>query len=240
MDELFKTKTGRESLLLAEERRLIEEAQAGDGDAVWALLFQYRGALQKAANNVRSSVRGLTAEQVEDLQADLVLAAVETIKSFDLTKYVRLSQLLPGSLRGAATEMATSLSIPNGTLQLWFKVWRAAEQDFTVAVTMAPQMGMTANTFRAIQHALAHVGSEWVSVPYTANLPTADAETYRLAHQALALLSPAERSVIEHFYGFRGDPKADAEVALILESTPGTVKTQRRRALDKMRAGLAD
>lgn len=239
MDELFKTRPGRTSLDLAEERDLIERAQAGDGDASWALLVQYRGILQSTANRVRKAVRGLTPEQVEDLQADLVLAAVEAIQSFDAARFVRLSQVLPGKLRDTALEMTTSLAIPRGTLALWFKIWREADQDYSAAAVLAPQRGMAAATFRAIQHALSHADSEWVTVPWNAGTPTADEETYRLAHYALSLLSAAEREVVELLYGFRGDVKTDMEVALIRDSSPRTVKEQRQRALEKMRAGLA-
>ncbi|QED11466.1 DNA binding protein [Microbacterium phage Vitas] len=240
MDELFKMKAGRESLDITEERRLIEAAQAGDGDAVWALLIQYRGLLQKTANNVRSRVRGMAPDKVEDLQADLVLAAVEGIKAFELEKFTRLSQTLPGRLKDVALEMTTALTVPRGTLALWFKVWRAAEQDFREAERLAPGMGMTAGTFRAIQHALEHVDSEWVHVPYDAGVPTADEETYRLAHHALSLLSPAERDVIELVYGFRGQPKTDQEVADIREASPRTIKEQRQKALTKMRRELVE
>lgn len=239
MDELFKTKVGRASLELAEERELIVRAQEGDGDALWALLVQYRGILQKTANGVRSRVRGMTAEQVEDLQADLVLAGVEAVKAFDMDRFVRLSQVLPGRLRDVALEMTTALSVPRGTLALWFKVWREAGQDFARAEELAPGMGMSASTFRAIQHALHHVDSEWVTVPYEAGQPTPDEETYKLAQYALDLLSPAEREVVELFYGFRGELKTDEEVAVVLEQDRGAVKKRRQRALDKMREGLA-
>ncbi|AUG84840.1 DNA binding protein [Microbacterium phage Sharkboy] len=240
MDELFKTRVGRASLELAEERRLIEAAQAGDGDAVWALLVQYRGILQKVANGVRASVRGLTPEQVEDLQADLVLAAVEAVKGFDLERFVRLSQVMPGKLRDVATEMATSLAVPRGTLALWFKVWREAEQDYAAAADLAPKRGMSTDTFRAIQHALSHADSEWVTVPWGAGVPSPDEETHRLAEYAMGLITPAEREVVELVYGFRGDPKTDEEVALIRDASKRTVKEQRQRALEKMRAGLVD
>lgn len=240
MDELFKTKPGRESLDITEERALIVAAQAGDGDSVWALLVQYRGLLQKVANSVRSRVRGMSPEKVEDLQADLVLAAVEGIKAFELDRFTRLSQTLPGRLKDVALEMTTALVVPRGTLALWFKVWRAADQDFPRAEQMAPGMGMSADTFRAIQHALEHVDSEWVHVPYDAGVPTADEETYRLAHYALSLLTPAEREVIELGYGFRGAPKTDAEVADVLVQDRGIVKKRRQRALERMRHALVD
>ncbi|WNO26468.1 DNA binding protein [Microbacterium phage BabyDaisy] len=239
MDELFKTRVGRVSLDLAEERELLARAIAGDGDAAWALLVQYRGILQKTANRVRAAVRGMTAEQIEDLQADLVLAAVETIKSFDLDRYVRLAQVLPQALQGVATEMATSLSVPSGTLGRWFKVWRAADQDYARGAELAPTMGMTADTFRAIQHALAHADSEWVAVPWAAGVPTPDDETHRLAQVALAALNPHEREVIELVYGFRGEPKSDGEVADILETPRVTVSKRHSRGLEKMRTALA-
>jgi hypothetical protein len=239
MDELFKGGSGRVSLDLAEERRLIEAGQAGDGDAVWALLVQYRGILQKTANSVRAAVRGMTPEQVEDLQADLVLAAVEVVKDFDLEKFMRLAQVLPKVLQSVATEMTTSLKVPSGTLARWFKVWRAAEQDFAKGAELAPAMGMTADTFRAIQHALYHIDSEWVTVPWAAGPPTADSETYQLAHFALSHLNPQEREVIELVYGFRGEPKSDGEVADIIVAPRVTVSKRRERGLEKMRTALS-
>ena len=240
MNELFNTKVGRVSLDLAEERELIIRAQDGDGDASWALLVQYRGILQKTANNVRARVRGMTPEQVEDLQADLVLAAIEAIKAFDLAKYVRLAQVLPMSLREVATEMATSLTVPSGTLERWFRIWRAADQDFGAGAELAPSMGMSADTFRGIQHALSHADSEWAMVPWSGGRSAPDAETHRLAHFALDQLRPAEREVIELVYGFRGEPKSDGEVADILVSPRVTVSKRRERALEKMRAVLTD
>ncbi|QOP64280.1 RNA polymerase sigma factor [Microbacterium phage Quenya] len=240
MDELFKGGSGRVSLALEEERALIARAQAGDGDASWALLVQYRGILQKTANRVRASVRGMTPEQVEDLQADLVLAAVEAVKGFEMDRFVRLAQVLPRVLQSVATEVATSLSVPSGTLDRWFKVWRAADQDYARAAELAPTMGMTADTFRAIQHALEHVDSEWVTVPWGAGVPTPDAETHHLAEYALSLLTPAEREVVELFYGFRGELKTDEEVGLIRETSRISAFQTRQRALEKMRAGLVD
>ncbi|QUE26086.1 DNA binding protein [Microbacterium phage Stoor] len=239
MDELFKTRVGRVALALEEERALLAAAQAGDSDAVWALLVQYRGILQKVSNRVRAAVRGMTAEQVEDLQADLVLAAVEAVKSFDMARYVRLAQVLPQALQGVATEMATSLTVPSGTLGRWFKVWRAADQDFARGAELAPTMGMTPDTFRAIQHALAHADSEWVAVPWGAGVPSPDDETHRLAHLALAALNPQEREVIELVYGFRGEPKSDGEVADIVEAPRVTVSKRHSRGLEKMRVALA-
>ncbi|QIN93705.1 DNA binding protein [Microbacterium phage Stromboli] len=239
MDELFKTRVGRVSLALEEERALLAAGQAGDGDAVWALLVQYRGILQKTANRVRASVRGMTAEQIEDLQADLVLAAVEAVKGFDMERYVRLSQVLPAKLRDVAMEMTTSLAVPRGTLALWFKVWREAEQDYARAAELAPQRGMATDTFRAIQHALAHVDSEWVTVPWAAGVPTPDEETHRLAQYAMEALTTSEREVIELFYGFRGELKTDEEVGLIRETSRVSAFQTRQRALEKMRAILS-
>ena len=242
MDELFRNPaTGNTSLVLQDERELIIAAQHGSGDAVWMLLVQYRGILQKVAYDVRKRITKMTDEQVEDLEASLALAGVEAIQSFDLNRFVRLSQVLPQKLRDVALEMTTALTVPRGTLDRWFIIWRAAGQDFEEGSRLAPDMGMTANTFRTIAHALEHTGSEWVHVPHDGGYaPTADDETYRVAHQALGLLTPDELDVIELAYGFRGDPKSDQEVANIREVGRTRVKRRRLSALDRMRAGLTE
>jgi DNA-directed RNA polymerase sigma subunit (sigma70/sigma32) len=85
------------------------------------------------------------------------------------------------------------------------------------------------------------VAGEWSHLaynPYRQQAP--DARTSMLAQLALAVLTPSEREVIELSFGFRGDPKTDAEVAIIRGSTKRTVKEQRVKALAKMRAALAD
>lgn len=240
MDEIFKSHAPADDLPLAEERTLIASAQAGDSDSVWSLILHYRRALQLAAWRVRKAVRTLTPQQIEDLEADLILTAVTTIQNFDSTRFVRLGQVLAGRLRDTATSMATALVVPRGTLSLWFKIWRAADQDTKLAEVLAPDLGMSASTFRAINHALAHAESDWVSIPFAAAVPTADEETYHLAHHALDVLTPSERDVIELAYGFRGEPKTDEEVSLIREASKRTVKEQRTKALAKMRKALTD
>lgn len=240
MLDIFNTKPGTTSLPLDEERNLIEYAQEGapySPAAQMDLLRQYRGLLQKTVNDVRKRVRGMKPEQVEDLQSDLLIVALEAIQAFDLNQNIRLSQTLPAVLSRKATEVATALAVPNGTLALWFKVWRAADQDHDVAAGLAPSMGMAAGTYIAIKQAIHYAETDW-DQPYTAGRPVADVVTYELAHKGLDLLRPHEREVIELAYGFRGAPKADSEVADIVETPRNTVKFQRTRALDKMRRGL--
>jgi len=242
VDELFKTRYHLVSLPLLEELDKIlavQEEGPGASNAMWDLLVQYSGLLQRTSYDVQARVTRMTPEQVEDLQSELVLAAIEAIKSFDSTRFMRLSQVLPGRLRDVALEMTTALTIPRGTLSLWFKIWRAGNHDFTTAEQLAPTLGMATTTFSAISHALAYAGSEWVTIPYTAGRPTADAETHRLAYLALAALSEAEREVIELYYGFRGDHKTDQEVANIVLAPRVTVSKRRTRALEKMRLTLA-
>lgn len=241
MRDIFDSKPGTTSLPLEDERNLIEYAQeAGSAyaqSAQWDLLRQYRGLLQKTVNDVRKRVRGMRPEQVEDLEADLLVVALEAIKAFDLSQNIRLVQVLPAILSRKATEVATALVVPNGTLALWFKIWRSADQDHDVAAKLAPAMGMASGTYVAIKHAMAYSDTDW-DQPYTAGRPVADVVTYELAHKGLDMLRPHEREVIELAYGFRGDPKADSEVADIVESPRNTVKFQRTRALEKMRRGL--
>jgi DNA-directed RNA polymerase specialized sigma subunit len=240
MHDIFNTKPGSESLPLEQEWYLIAQAQAGvpySAAAQWDLLRQYRGLLQKTANDVRRRVRGMKPEQIEDLQSDLLLAALDAIQAFDFAQNVRLVQTLPAVLSRAAAEVTTALTIPNGTLALWFKVWRAGEQDHDRAAQLAPSMGMASDTYVAIKQAMHYAETDW-DQPYTAGRPVADTVTYELAHKGLDLLRPHEREVIELAYGFRGLPKADSEVADIVEVPRNTVKFQRTRALDKMRRGL--
>lgn len=236
---LFDSPARHVSLPLQEERELIIMAQTGSADAQWELLLQYAGLLRQAAYDVQRRVGQMTQEQTEDLHSELILAALETIQTFDLNRYFRLSMVLPRVLKHVALETATALAIPRGTLNLWFKVWREAGQDFEAGAQLAPARGMSADTFRAISHALEFAGSEWVTVPHDgAHGPTADDETYRLAHLALDLLTPGERDVIELFFGFRGDPKSDQEVADILGTPRVTASKRRERSIMKMRAGL--
>ena len=101
IDEIFKTRAVPVSMPLFNERQLIEAVQAGDGESSWPLLLQYRGLLQATMWKVLKSVHP-TPEQREDLEAELVLVAIETIKTFDLERFVRLSQVLSGRLRDTA------------------------------------------------------------------------------------------------------------------------------------------
>lgn len=81
---------------------------------------------------------------------------------------------------------------------------------------------------------------EWTTLEYREyRVPAPDWDTRQKADQALAVLTPNERAVIELAYGFRGHPKTDDEVAVVLGSTHGTVKKQRQRAMRKMRLELA-
>lgn len=239
--ELFHTKAQTTPLELDHERALIASAQSrsfGAPKAMMGLLRQYAGTLQSAARIVRTRVAGMTREQIEDLESDLVLVALEAIQAFNLQTHIRLAQTLPAVLARKAAEMATALTIPRGVLARWFRILRAANGDTGLAVAMSADLGMSPDTFRAIKFALDFGDADWEAMPYAGGRVVADSETYRLAQKGLALLAPAEREVIELAYGFRGDPKADSEVADIVERPRNTVKFQRTRALDKMRQGL--
>lgn len=236
--EIFKTRDHPVAMSVADERDLIAQSQGGDKEATWRVLTQYSGLLQTTAYGVRSRIPKMTLEQQEDLESSLVLAALESIKDFDMVRFIRLSQVLPGKLRDIAFETTTALSVPRGTLNLWFKIWRAAGNDADAAVVLAPNMGMSADTFRAIFHSLDYTESTWVAIPYTAGRPAPDAETYRLAHLAMEALSEVELEVVQFFYGFRGDVKTDQEVANIRGTSKTSAVQTRQRALARMRKSL--
>lgn len=238
LPEIFKTRDHPTSLAQVDEANLIHQAQSGNKDATWDLVTQYAGLLQTTAYSVRSRLPNMTIDQQEDLESALVLATLEAIQAFDMHVFMRLSQVLPGKLRDVAFETTTALAVPRGTLNLWFKIWRAAEGNTDVAVDLAPSRGMSTDTFRAIAHSLEYTDSAWATLPYDAGKPTADAETHRLAHLALAALMPAEREVVEYFYGFRGDVKTDQEVANLRGTTKTSAVQTRQRALTRMRETL--
>lgn len=238
LPEIFRTRDHPLPLPLAEERELLASSQAGNKDATWRLITQYAGLLQATSYEVRARAMKMTPDQIEDLESALVLATLESIAEFDPVRFVRLSQVLPGKLKDVAFETTTALTVPRGTLSLWFKIRRAADGDTDRAVELAPNMGMSANTFRAIAHSLDYVANEWITVPYNADKPAADTITHDIIHKALALLYPAEREVIELFYGFRGDTKTDQEVANMRETSKTSAVQTRLGALKRLRVGI--
>lgn len=241
MYELFHTPAPTTPLELTEERNLIEYAQGDEGFSAGAqldLLRQYAGALQTAARLVQTRVPGMTKEQVEDLESDLVLTALDAIRDFNLSTHIRLAQTLPAVLTRKAMDMATALTIPRGVLARWFRILRAADGDLGQALAKSTMMGMSPETFTSIKFALDFGEADWTTAHTAAGKAVVDEETYRLAHEGLNLLSDKEREVIELAYGFRGDPKADGEVADIVMRPRNTVKFQRTRALEKMRREL--
>lgn len=239
MLELFTAKATGSPMKLQLERDLILGYQINGYDQnAMELLWQYRGILQKALYNVVRAVSRMTEEQKEDLSQELLATAIQTINEFDLDQYERLSQVLPSRLRQTASEVATALEVPRGTLALWFKIWRAGNKDFSLATELAPTMGMSQDTFRSITAALEYSEAEWVTAPYSEYTPTPDLVTYQLARKALDVLTPAELVVIEHAYGFRGDPKSDGDIANVLEMPRPSVSTTRTRGLVRMRKTL--
>lgn len=235
MYSLFTTRLPRMEVSAADEQYAIQDAQAGNKDASWRLLQQYAPLLQVTANRVRAKVHKMTPEQIEDLESELVLAALETIQQFDHDKYIRLSQVLPSQLKEVAGRWETALHVPKDTLKRWFKIWREAGQDVTTGAQLAPHRGMSANTFRTIHQSLEASSTEWATLPFDGDNQAADIATHRLAHLALDTLTPTEREIIEYAYGFRGDPKSDQEVADLTGSTREAVKKRRQRILEKLR-----
>lgn len=228
-----------DTLPLAHERWLIEKAREGDETATWDLLYQYRGALQAAARRVRTSARGLTPEQIEDLESNLIVTAIEVIKEkFDPARYERLSFVLPKYLQETATQTISALTIPRSVLGRWFKILRLADNDMDQAARIAPDHGLSVNSFRAIANALRCSDSDWLAEHFDPFKISPDVETQRLAYIALGVLSPTQRTVVEYAYGFRGDPSPDAEIGDILMMPRRTAQTHRRNALIAMRAAL--
>lgn len=242
LPRLFNSRPAKDAphLPLAEETALITAAQAGDRDAQLALLWQYRGLLQWNASRVRTRIRGMSKEQVEDLEGDLVVTALAAIQDLDLTKHFRLAATLKNALSRLAAHRTAALEIPRTVLARWSKILGHADGDVQKAAEIAPEWGMTSDTFRAVHAALDFTDQDWSAEPYTAARgPVVDTTTYGLAHSALESLKPEDRQILELAYGFSGDPKSDGEVADILGLPMRTVQTRRVRALGRLRTTMA-
>lgn len=243
MEDVFRTKPSKERVSVEDERKLIEQAQSGAHyapSAQWDLVRQYRGLLQATSYKIRARAPGMSPEQIEDLESDLVLVTLDAIRDFNLETHIRLAQTLTSDLAMFAGKMQTALNVPRQTLILWFKILRTHDGDLARAAEGAATMGMKPETFRTIHHALDYDEQEWAEVPYSAmDRGVPDELTHLLAHRALDALKPSQREVVELAYGFRGDPKSDAEVAEIVGApSRKTVETRRTSALMKMRAEL--
>jgi len=122
------------------------------------------------------------------------------------------------------------------TLDVFNDVWRRASRYEPAAGSVVGWIMSRARS-RAIDHLRLQPGTHRVDQNADSPPPeTASDEEGRLLHEALTVLSPAERQAIETAYF--SEPSYQ-EVAALLEQPSGAVKTQVNSGLKKLREALA-
>jgi len=254
--EIFERGFTAEPLDAHEERGLIAAAQLGDSAAVERLVLLYAPALR---GGVKVYTRALLTtpqrSDLEDVQADAVMALIEAIHAFDPGKHTRLAAIAPSYIRNAvsvsAGTSATSFTIPERTLKRFFGILRAADGDAELAAGLAPSYEMRRETFLAVLDAVRNTDSyqavedgEDLSVQAFKMAPIwdgafGDAEDRILVEGAFRAVDTLEGDVCRLAYGFADyEPQSDPEVAERMGLSRPKVQRVRSGALDKMRSAL--
>lgn len=230
----------------AEERELIRLAKRGDSDATERLLLAYAPALRRAFADWRRVVSNDTYWNTwEDAQSEFICAVLQQIQDFDFDKFDRLAGVVRQFALGAQKELARQASqveIPARTLTRFFSILRAANGDAIHARSLAPEHGMSEETFGTILSTLrGRVEGEvdifdFVSVPAPDFCYAIDNEA--LAQQALDAMTEEEQEVALYAFGFMTyETLSDLAITEYLPISRATV--QRRRASGLHHARLA-
>lgn len=243
------------------EADLIEQAQLGDHEALLDLMRQY-GPVLRRLRGAYSEVLGL-----EDAEQELMLAFTELVRDHDLNKSPRIagriSEVLGRKLSEAAAVGASGFTIPARTMSRYLGILKTAEQDVKLARSLAPNYGMTTETFDAVMRAnrtdsgvtdeddgsqsAFNAGSN-VTGMFTGNDAEESAE---LALFALGAVTDVELAVVRRAYGFDptvidgatltpegAAPLADGLIAASLGLSRPKVQRLRTAALDTMREAV--
>lgn len=243
-----------------QERWLLADAQAGDAAATETLVRAYAPALRHGLKSWERAQGSLPQRSdVEDMQAEAVLAVMEAIHAFDPEKHRRLAAIAPEYVREAvssAAGSATTFTIPERTLKRFFGILRAAEGDTTRALELAPSYEMKRETFLAVLDSIRNTdsydalaaagedgeggGRDLAAQPVYANREIVDADHRILAETALRAIDDGlESQVVALAYGFADyDPQSDYEIADRIGHTRSKVQRVRGGALTKMRSAL--
>ena len=199
-----------------EERRQIAAAQVGDEKATIALLYAYAPVLR--AWSARYTSR-LGAEEARSLA---IAGLLEAIHAFNLREHSgQLAGIVWQHVSNSLRESGTIVSVPEWTRRTYLTILRTAGDDHLAAERLAPSMGMTVETFRAVREALAasHLDeTHGHSIDRATPVWVADRDAVRqdvrdLALEALAAVDGEARDVVRYAYGFvTGDPMSDEEV----------------------------
>ena len=252
---LFKTYVDTPGLTRDEERELIQAAQDGCQDAYATLLLQYGPLLKRYAAQAPSHV------EKDEVQGTLMLGFVEAITAFNGEDHSTLAATLPHFLKRALSDIgvsASSFTIPSRSLSRWLSILRKADGNIYQAINMAPEYGMTRDTFLSINTALRQTNSleavmtagEYItrSIHIQTDEPVGETDSM-LAEMVFETkgdendLSEREASVLRYAYGYLtyGEALTDDAVGAHLGMSRPSVQRIRRAALDKAarRLGVA-
>lgn len=225
----------------ADELALIAAAQAGDQSATLRLWEQYRPLVRATAGKAARS-RTLQPSDREDLEADLTVELLETIKTLDVARGYSLAAVLPKRFAGIVSAISTTIAVPRSTLSRYYAIIKEAGDLVDVAAQIAPTMGMTTETFWSVHSALRVASPEaaedarWSADDMGTAPPS---ETAALVDLALDSLTDKQRAVIELAYGFRdGSSHSDDWISEELGLSKSYVRRVRATSLDKMRHAL--
>lgn len=263
LSDLF-TYAETEPITAHEERELIASAQAGDDLAHMRLLNLY-GPLLRA-----TVARASKTMDAEDAQSVALLAFEETLathigqveEGFDGRLGGRLAPAVRQAL-GVARASDNAFAVPTRTLTRYQGILNAAQGDAAAAAELAPEFGMSTETWIAIHHATrvestefradggfedtttGRAGSSYGPGWGESNIyddgreAIADAEDAILVRLAFKAVDDEEARIVEMAYGFTEyDTVPDAEIGHRLGLTRPTVQRRRAFALNKMRKAL--
>lgn len=250
--QLFNSYVNTGSTTLDKERELIAATQAGCNESCGELLTQYAPLLKKYASQAPNQV------EREEVQGVLMLGFMEAVNDFDPDEHSNLAATLPQHLRRALSEIgvtASSFTIPSRSLSRWLSILKKADGDIYKAINLAPQFGMSRETFMAIHSALRNTNSLDAVLsagPYltrSLHVPTEEPigeSDNELVDQVFDLrgdkndLSDREATILRYAYGWYsyGEQLTDDAVGHKLGLSRPSVQRLRQVALEKARRRL--
>lgn len=221
------------------EQAAIEAARNGDDDARLALLRAYIPLLRSVLAKYLPA--GLVDN--DDLRQQAVVGFFEAVRAFDPAKgHRRLTALVYRQVLHALSDqraLTFALKVPEPERLAYSRAFRAAGGDVDQAAELAPEHGITTETFWLVYAALeAHefnVNDHDVASDEPENF------TNLLVETAIANtdLDARERLALTAYYGLRGEAATDGEIADLLGVHRTSALRIRESGLAKLRANLS-
>lgn len=234
------------------EREAIQAAKNGSSEAVVSLMYAYAAAIRGAV----SRFTGPNASRLDqdELRSAVALGFMEAIHAYDPKASDRLAGVIRDILARTLHENMPSaaFTVPERTRTRFFSILRKADGNVYEGARLAPEYGMSRETFLAVLSAVRNVSSldaaapgdpdegprEIVAAPLWDN--SAAEEDTELVRHAFQAVDDLEADVCRLAYGFADyDPVPDAEIGARLGLSRPKTQRVRSGALTKMRIALA-